>query len=163
MTTLAEKKPLNRREFSYYLLFGVLVLFLFTIAGLSVLYALPRHTEGPVRVPIGASVDFPSMERPYVVKVEDTALFIVRTETGWLALDRHTPYEMSVGRCLFAWTEANGRFEDPCSGSKFSLTGQLIDGPAVQNLDQYPITENSGELFVDLTTLIPGEHADPIQ
>ena len=163
VTSLVEQKPLNQREFSYYLLFAVLILFLLTGILLSLLYALPRYDEGPVHVPVGTIADFPSIERPYPVTAEGVSLFIVQTETGWLALDRQTPYEMSVGRCEYAWEASNGRFVDPCSGSKFSLTGQLIEGPATQNLDQYPITEKSGELFVDLTTLIPGAPAEPIQ
>ncbi|NIU59013.1 MAG: hypothetical protein GWN67_22295 [Phycisphaerae bacterium] len=163
MTSLVEKKPLNQREFSFYMFFAVLILFLIFIAALSIFYLLPRPNVTLTHIPIGETTDFPATDRPYLVRAEETSLFIVRTETGWLAFNHRTPYEMSVGRCLFVWTEANGRFEDPCSGSKFSLTGQLIERPAAQNLDQYPITEISGELFVDLTTLIPGEPAEPIQ
>jgi cytochrome b6-f complex iron-sulfur subunit len=156
MSTLAEQKPITRREFSYYLLFAVLILFIFSIATLSLVYALPRNSEGSVRVSVGTTADFPSMERPYAVTVEGSHLFIVHTETGWLALDRRTPAFRS---CLFAWTEANQRFEDPCYGSKFTLNGDLLEGPATRNLDQYRIIEKSGELFVDLTTKIPGETA----
>ena len=159
MTSLAERKPLTRREFSYYLLFAVLILFLILTAALSLLYALPRPNITMTRVPIGESSDFPSMERPYPVRVEETSLFIVRTETGWLALDRRTPISWSNNGCLFAWTEANGSFVVPCYGSKFTLNGRLLEGPATQDLNQYPITERSGELFVDLTTLIQGETA----
>ncbi|MFZ0547178.1 MAG: hypothetical protein WAM60_17155, partial [Candidatus Promineifilaceae bacterium] len=108
------------------------------------------------------TADFPSTERPYPITVEGTQLFIVHTETGWLALDRRTPFLEADHRCFFAWEEANGRFVDPCYGSKFTLDGRLLEGPARRNLDQYPITEKSGELFVDLTTLIPGEAAVPI-
>lgn len=160
MTSLAEKKPLNRQEFSYYLFFTILFLFLTLIAVLSLLYAIPRLDPDPIRIPVGTTNDFPSLERPYPITAGEIQIYIVRTETGWLALDRRTPYSMSVGRCRFVWTEANGRFEDPCSGSKFSLHGQLLEGPATQNLDQYPITEQSRELFVDLTTLITGETSE---
>jgi cytochrome b6-f complex iron-sulfur subunit len=120
-------------------------------------YALPRNSEGPVRVSVGTTADFPSMERPHAITLEGVSLFIVRTEADWLALDRRTP---SVRSCLFAWTVANERFEDPCYGSKFTLDGTLLEGPATRNLDQYPITEKSGELFVDLTTIIPGETSE---
>lgn len=154
MTSLAERKPLNRQEFSYYLLFAVLILFFVFTAVLSLLYALPRPNITMTRVAIGESADFPSMERPYAVTAEEANLFIVRTETGWLALNGLTPFHKS---CRFVWTEANQRFEDPCFGSKFTLDGRLLEGPATRNLDQYPITEKSGELFVDLTTLIRGE------
>jgi cytochrome b6-f complex iron-sulfur subunit len=159
MNSLFEQKPLNLREFSYYLLFAIIILFLLLTTFLSLVYALPRNSEGPVRVSVGATADFPAMDRPYAVTTEEAHLFIVRTQTGWLALDRHTPAFRS---CLFAWTEANQRFEDPCYGSKFTLDGRLLEGPAAQNLNQYPITEKSGELFVDLKTIIPGEAAIPI-
>lgn len=157
MTSLTEKKPVNQREFSYYLLGAVLFIFLILVAALSLFYTLPRQDAGKVQIPVGTSADFSSMDRPYPITAEGTSLFIVRTDTGWLALDGQTPYEMSFGRCILAWEEANGRFVDPCSGSKFTLDGRLLEGPATQDLDQYPITEKSGELFVNLTTMIPGK------
>lgn len=157
MASFVRQKPLNRREFSYYLLIAVLVLFLLVVAVLSILYALPRSDKSIARVLVGQSDDFPSTERPYLVQLEEASIFLVRTENGWLALDRRTPYEMSVGSCEYAWEQANGRFTDPCSGSKFTLDGRLLEGPATQDLNQYPITEKSGELFVDLTTLIQGQ------
>jgi hypothetical protein len=94
--------------------------------------------------------------------IEETSLFIIRTGNGWLALDRRTPIpwaDFEEG-CTFAWEDANGRFVDPCSGSKFTLDGRLLESPAPQDLNQYPITERSGELFIDLTKMIPGESSE---
>jgi cytochrome b6-f complex iron-sulfur subunit len=155
-----ERKPLNRQEFAYYLFLATLSLFLLLIAALALWYMLPREGVRLIHVEIGNVEDYPLSDRPYAIRAEGVSLFIVRTESGWLVFDGRTPF---IRPCRYVWTEANERFEDPCYGSKFTLDGTLLEGPARRYLDQYPITEKSGELFVDLTTLILGEAAEPIE
>ncbi len=41
--------------------------------------------------------------------------------------------------CLYDWVEVTSRFECPCHGSKFELTGDYIAGPARRNLDRFVI------------------------
>jgi cytochrome b6-f complex iron-sulfur subunit len=41
--------------------------------------------------------------------------------------------------CLYAWIPTTFRFECPCHGSKFELTGDYIAGPARRNLDRFVI------------------------
>jgi Rieske Fe-S protein len=40
---------------------------------------------------------------------------------------------------LYAWADVTSRFECPCHGSKFSLTGKYIAGPAPRSLDRFEI------------------------
>lgn len=48
------------------------------------------------------------------------------------------------------------RFEDPCSGSKFALDGVYVHGPALRNLDQYPVRVWNEQIQVELSRIIPG-------
>jgi cytochrome b6-f complex iron-sulfur subunit len=41
--------------------------------------------------------------------------------------------------CLYAWVDVTDRFECPCHGSKFELTGDYIEGPARRSLDRFVI------------------------
>jgi cytochrome b6-f complex iron-sulfur subunit len=40
---------------------------------------------------------------------------------------------------LYAWVDVTDRFECPCHGSKFELTGDYIEGPARRSLDRFVI------------------------
>ena len=42
--------------------------------------------------------------------------------------------------CLPKWVPTNNRFECPCHGSKFQLSGNWIEGPAPRNLDRFITT-----------------------
>ncbi|MCL4830699.1 MAG: Rieske 2Fe-2S domain-containing protein, partial [Caldilinea sp.] len=41
--------------------------------------------------------------------------------------------------CLYKWSESNIRFECPCHGSKWTLDGDYIEGPAPRSLDQFEV------------------------
>jgi len=41
--------------------------------------------------------------------------------------------------CLYDWIDVTDRFECPCHGSKFELTGDYIAGPARRSLDRFVI------------------------
>jgi cytochrome b6-f complex iron-sulfur subunit len=41
--------------------------------------------------------------------------------------------------CLYEWVPITNRFECPCHGSKFALTGDYLDGPARRSLDRFVI------------------------
>ena len=41
--------------------------------------------------------------------------------------------------CLYDWAAITSRFECPCHGSKFELTGDYISGPARRSLDRFVI------------------------
>ena len=157
LSSSIERKPLNRQEFAYYLFLATLSLFLLLIADLALWYMLPREGVRLIHVEIGNVEDYPLSDRPYAIRAEDVSLFIVHTELGWLAFDGRTPF---IRPCRYVWTEVNERFEDPCYGSKFSLDGRLLEGPASQNLNRYPVVEESGKIFVNLTRLIPGESVE---
>jgi cytochrome b6-f complex iron-sulfur subunit len=41
--------------------------------------------------------------------------------------------------CIYAWVDANNRFECPCHGSKYRLDGRRIEDPAPRNLDRFKL------------------------
>jgi cytochrome b6-f complex iron-sulfur subunit len=41
--------------------------------------------------------------------------------------------------CIYAWVNANDRFECPCHGSKYRLDGRRIEAPAPRNLDRFKL------------------------
>ena len=156
MTTILSKRPpLNGRELTYYLLFASLLLFGIAITAVSLWYLSPRN-PGPI-------TDFPPADHPYSVRLDEVNVWVVHTEEGIVVFDKRTPYAYRPGRpCIYVWVEANGRFEDSCYGSKFTLNGRRIQSPASRNLDQYPVTVKNGRLLIDPTQLILGETAEPL-
>lgn len=144
----------NRREFLYYIWGASIALLLGEAGAAFIWFALPRFKEGtfggifsfpPDRVP---QVDtFPSSEpagRFHVSNVEDglVVLYGVCTHLG----------------CLPKWVEATHRFECPCHGSKFELSGRYIEGPAPRSLDRFETTV----FFTDGTSAVTNASGDPI-
>jgi cytochrome b6-f complex iron-sulfur subunit len=41
--------------------------------------------------------------------------------------------------CLYEWVQVTTRFECPCHGSRFALTGDYLAGPARRSLDRFVI------------------------
>jgi hypothetical protein len=178
-TNITRVQSVNRQEVLTYLLLAAIGIFILLVAGLLFWTVSPLATVSP-EVLIGKTADFPPAVEPYLIRLELNekeieahteinanflpSIWLVHTETGWLALNRYTPsFGFSKTRtCLYAWVAANGRFEDPCYGSKFTLDGLLINPPATQNLTTYPVIIEGDEIWVDLSQPKPGGTADPL-
>ncbi|HEU4684225.1 MAG TPA: ubiquinol-cytochrome c reductase iron-sulfur subunit [Nitrospira sp.] len=50
--------------------------------------------------------------------------------------------------CGYAWNGAEHRFECPCHLSKFSISGEVIGGPAPRPLDRLPSRVENGRLLI---------------
>lgn len=153
----------NRQEFLYYLLAATVLLFGLGAAGLSLWYAIPVLPS--TKVEVGTLADFESPERPYLVTGHeaDHRFWVVNTGEEVFAFLARTPnmyWSDAYGEaCLFAWNEATNRFEDPCSGDKFGLTGELVEasgrGPLRTQLDRYGVEVTAdGRVIVDFETVI---------
>ncbi len=145
----AEVVPLTRREFLYYLWGISLAVFTAGSTGATIWFTLPRFREGefggvirlsveevppldspPKAFPSGrfwlvnlgqGSINDPRQPGQYVVDGGVRALYMVCVHLG----------------CLFKWVPTNDRFECPCHGSKYLLSGSRTDGPATRNLDTF--------------------------
>ena len=89
------------------------------------------------------------------------SVWLVYVNGEWRAYDGITPDTHNV-HCAFAWEYVTNRFEDPCTGDKFTLEGEYIpngnypENRRVQNLNQYVLHIGDGEIAVDLSQRIPG-------
>lgn len=145
----------SRREFLYYI-WGASIALLLGQAGVALIwFALPRFKEGtfggvfsfaPDRLPTpgSAPISEPS-GRFHVSRLEDDSLVVLYGVCTHLG-------------CLPKWVETNFRFECPCHGSMFELSGQYIQGPAPRSMDRFSTTVT----FSDGTTATSDETGNPI-
>ncbi len=143
---------INRREFLFYMWGASMALFTASSVGVIIWYMLPKFKEGefggvfpdnPVPTLNAEPINNPTGK--YWLAYSDegiVALYKVCTHLG----------------CLYAWVGNNNRFECPCHGSKFELSGRYIEGPAPRSLDRFEMTiklSNGSEL-------VTNESGDPI-
>jgi len=82
----------------------------------------------------------------------NSAIYLVRAEEGFFALSEVCTH---LG-CLTAWNPDLGIIVCPCHGSKFSRTGEKIEGPAPKPLPWLKTwVSDDGDLLVDRSTNIP--------
>ncbi len=126
----------SRREFLYYIWGASMALLLGqTSAGL-IWFAFPRFKEGE----FGGTFAFNPEELPGMnaapTSVPAGRFHVTRTTEGLRALYGVCTH---LG-CLPKWVPTNSRFECPCHGSKFHLSGDWIEGPAPRHLDRFIAT-----------------------
>ncbi|SPE19083.1 cytochrome b6f complex, Rieske iron-sulfur subunit [Candidatus Sulfotelmatomonas gaucii] len=82
----------------------------------------------------------------------NTAIYLVRAEEGFFALSEVCTH---LG-CLTAWNQDLGIIVCPCHGSKFTRTGEKIEGPAPKPLPWLKTwVSDDGDLLVDRSANIP--------
>ncbi len=143
-------RPMNRREFMFYIWGASMTLAMAGSAGVVLWFAYPRFREGEFgglfSVPVSAvpQLDSPPQENP------QGRFWLVNTDDGVLALYKVCTH---LG-CLYKWVPSNDRFECPCHGSKFHKDGNWIEGPAPRNLDRFVIqaVDANGEVVAETPT-----------
>jgi cytochrome b6-f complex iron-sulfur subunit len=82
----------------------------------------------------------------------NSGIYLVRAEEGFFALSAVCTH---LG-CLTAWNQDLGIIACPCHGSKFTRTGEKIEGPAPKPLPWLKTTvSDEGDLMVDRSIDIP--------
>jgi len=141
---------LTRREFLNYAWLASLALLTVETIGLSLWFAFPNFREGQFGglFPIGTAANIVPEENSAPVPYTDGKFWLVnldtegpngQSRTGVLAIYKVCTH---LG-CLYEWVPITGRFECPCHGSKFALTGDYLDGPARRSLDRFVIIATS--------------------
>ncbi len=140
---------INRREFLNYAWLASISLCAAQTVGLSLWFALPNFKEGQFggQFPVGQAADvLPEVNDP-PNSFNDGKFWLVSLDVqdngeakkGALALFKTCTH---LG-CLCEWSDITGRFECPCHGSKFEMTGDCIDGPAPRGLDRFAISAHA--------------------
>ena len=170
---------ISRREFLYYIWGASIALYAAQFSGLLIWFLLPRFREGE----FGGRFVIPMEELPEVnaepVNVPAGRFWLVNLDTRQEnELMKKAPDESEeiIGvaaiykvcthlGCIYAWTEANNRFECPCHGSKYRLDGRRIESPAPRTLDRFrmefldadrnPIPDTLSELVDDFYAPVP--------
>lgn len=144
----------SRREFLYYIWGASMALLLGQAGAGLVWFALPRFKEGT----FGGVFNFPPERVPSAgsapLNVPEGRFWVSNPEQGLVVLYGVCTH---LG-CLPKWVDVNNRFECPCHGSKFQLTGQYIEGPAPRSMDRFKTTIT----FTDGTTETSNGVGDPI-
>jgi cytochrome b6-f complex iron-sulfur subunit len=126
-----------------------IALFSLETVGISFWFAFPKFREGQFGglFPIGSAADvLPEVNAPPKA-FSDGKFWLVNLDTefkgevrkGILAIYKICTH---LG-CLYEWADVTSRFECPCHGSKFELTGDYIAGPARRSLDRFVIIARS--------------------
>ncbi len=123
----------SRREFLFYI-WGASIALLLGEAGAGLVWFMfPRFKEGE----FGGTFTFNPDDLPAAgaapVSVPAGRFHVTRTEEGLRTLYGVCTH---LG-CLPKWVPTNTRFECPCHGSKYQLSGQWIEGPAPRGLDRF--------------------------
>lgn len=74
-----------------------------------------------------------------VVDVDKEKWAVYRDETGNLQCHSAVCTHMD---CIVDWNDAEKSWDCPCHGSRFEVTGEVIEGPAFSPLDKRSITSN---------------------
>ncbi len=142
---------ISRREFLYYIWGASIALYAAQFSGLLIWFLLPRFREGEFGGKFIISVDQLPEVNAEPVNVPSGRFWLVNLDTTQPNdLMKKAPDETEeiIGvaaiykvcthlGCIYAWTEANNRFECPCHGSKYRLDGRRIESPAPRTLDRF--------------------------
>lgn len=137
---------LTRRELLNYAWLASIGLFAVQTVGLSLWFAFPNFKEGEFggEFPLGTASSVVPEVNSGPVPYTDGKFWLVNVDDespdgeprqGVLALFKVCTH---LG-CLYEWVQVTFRFECPCHGSKFSLTGDYLAGPARRSLDRFVI------------------------
>lgn len=151
--TASPNSGLTRREFLYYIWGASMALFTAEFTGLFVWFALPRFQEGEFGGKFAVPVDQLPAKNAEPAAFSEGRFWLVNLDTAesnermYRAEDEPNDivgvaavYKVCTHLgCIYAWVEANERFECPCHGSKYRLDGRRIEDPAPRTLDRFEI------------------------
>lgn len=86
------------------------------------------------------------LERRRIVFLRERRLYLVRDDKGMFAQSAVCTH---LG-CLTRPTPTEDAFFCPCHGSRFSLDGEVLEGPAPRPLPHYLLEKRQEDLWVDL-------------
>lgn len=145
-TAEAVDAKITRRELLNYAWLASIGLLTVETVGLSLWFAYPIFKPGQFGglFPVGAAAEVVPEVNSGPVPYVDGKFWLVNVDTesptgeprqGIMAIFKVCTH---LG-CLYEWVPVTTRFECPCHGSKFALTGDYLAGPARRSLDRFVI------------------------
>lgn len=153
------KPGINRREFLTYA-WGLALMLVATESEVGIYsFMMPRFRAGEFggQFSLGPANALPTADSLSPVPNADGKYWLVHTDVGLKALYMVCTH---LG-CLYKWSNANTRFECPCHGSKFTLNGDYIEGPAPRSLDQFEVQVVDNDTIVATTEDTPDQIVPP--
>jgi cytochrome b6-f complex iron-sulfur subunit len=129
------------------------------LGAIALAYMQPRLVEGEfgARMRVGAVDDFPAGS---VTHIPAGRFYLSRLpDGGFLAIYQRCTH---LG-CSVPWDPAANMFVCPCHNSQFTPDGEVQNPPAPRPLDLFPVTIESGEVWVDTGKPISRQSADDSQ
>lgn len=135
--TDTKESSMNRREFLTYAWGAALALLAAEGAIGTYFFMMPRFRAGEFggKFRLGSASDLSPTDTLAPKGYSAGKFWLVHTDEGVKALYMVCTH---LG-CLYKWSDSNTRFECPCHGSKFTLNGDYIEGPAPRSLDQFEV------------------------
>lgn len=142
----------NRREFLTYMWAATLAVATVGtgLAAYQFLYPRRLANEFGGRFYLGAASNLPPVGSDPKANV-DGRFWLANTEDGPRAFYNLCTHKWGEIWIKYRWDSTRGRFECPACGSKFSLEGHYIEGPAPRSLDQFVIEIVTGRRIVAKT------------
>jgi menaquinol-cytochrome c reductase iron-sulfur subunit len=76
---------------------------------------------------------------------EKAIAWVVRTSENNVVA--YSPQCTHLG-CAYHWEQSGKQFVCPCHGSRFSIDGKVLGGPAARPLDRYPVQVENSKLLI---------------
>ncbi len=152
-----ESRQMNRREFLTYAFGGAMGLLALQAGVVSFFFMYPRFKAGEF-----GGLFFMGPESS-VPPADAAPIAVSDGKFWWVNVEGEGPKAIYMVcthlGCLYKWVGENNRFECPCHGSKFTRSGDYIEGPAPRSLDHFELTVEDGEFVVDTGARVNGAPA----
>jgi Rieske Fe-S protein len=102
------------------------------------LKSLKTGVNGPFNFAVAAPSSLPNTNQIFLVRGAKNKVIALE------ATCRH------MG-CAINWVGGDKRFECPCHGSQYSMTGMVVQGPAQHNLYTHTVVVKAGQVWVMTT------------
>jgi Rieske Fe-S protein len=149
---------IHRRQFLGVSAAGAVV----TLTGGCGVFIGNKSTDAKV-APVAAAVRLSLAAYPVLAKAggqillevagEPTEVLVFKRPGGDIAA---VSVECTHQGCDVDYVAATDRMECPCHGSKFQVTGEVVEGPAKRPLRRYSASVEGDELVISLAATAPG-------
>jgi cytochrome b6-f complex iron-sulfur subunit len=114
--------------------------------------------------PARAGTALRSLGKVDTLQPGDVKQYLVDGQRVWLVRQEHEVYALCgicthLG-CNLRWLPFEDKFKCPCHGSGFRRDGENFEGPALRPLERVWITNDGGEVVVDVTTRLRKERGE---